>query len=413
MILGSWLANGSRGCMGGSLRFCVLALALTASASNGWAQVRLSTDTHLPDSDLAVLDSGHARAKFPCQVAPEKPYLGFDLRFHTYYRVTAPVKMLAAAGGVLQVIARVTPAANHEETAYLAQRVAIPSFPQEAKGTGVLAGGFDLGLGRYDVDWMIRDGGGRVCSSHWQLEAKLGVHERSLPLTLGNNMVAERLLPFDDEPPSGRPDAQRLRLKILLNLSPSSPTESLLKPLDASVLLSMLRSVVREPGVSRINLIAFNLRAQKIVYRQDDAEKIDFAALGDALQTPAAGTVNYRLLQDRQGETRFVTNLLIDQLGERTPSEDAIVIVGPKVTLDRKLSHEVLRKGGAAPCPIFYLNYNPNPFDQPFPDTIGSALKAYSAASEYEIVRPHDLGVAIKDILSRLGTLRAQETDIR
>ena len=87
----------------------------------------------------------------------------------------------------------------------------------------------------------------------------------------------------------------------------------------------------------------------------------------------------------------------------RTASQDAIVIMGPKVSLERKVSLEMLRAGGAASCPIFYLNYSPNPLEEPSPDTIGSALKAYSAASKYQIERPRDFAAAMKDILLRLG----------
>lgn len=70
----------------------------------------------------------------------------------------------------------------------------------------------------------------------------------------------------------------------------------------------------------------------------------------------------------------------------------------------------MLRAAGAAPCPIFYLNYNPNPFEDPFPDTIGSALKAYRAASKYDIVRPHDLGAALRGILIHLPKTPIPET---
>jgi hypothetical protein len=73
------------------------------------------------------------------------------------------------------------------------------------------------------------------------------------------------------------------------------------------VLLSMLSSITHEPGVDRITLLAFNMREQRIVYRQDAADRIDFAALAEAAQSPTAGTIDYRLLQDPRSETRFVT----------------------------------------------------------------------------------------------------------
>ena len=49
------------------------------------------------------------------------------------------------------------------------------------------------------------------------------------------------------------------------------------------------------------------------------------------------------------------------------------------------------KEGGTAPYPIFYLNYNPNSFDDPGAKTIGSALKAYKGALAYNIVLPRDL----------------------
>jgi hypothetical protein len=87
----------------------------------------------------------------------------------------------------------------------------------------------------------MRDGGGRVCSSHWKLEVCLG-SSKNLPLTLGPNKVAERVEgSFGDEPAFERPAAQPLHVKILLNLSPATPRESILKPQEAAVLLSILR----------------------------------------------------------------------------------------------------------------------------------------------------------------------------
>jgi hypothetical protein len=386
------------------VRSVALLSMLVASTVSGWAQGRLGAGFHLQHEDMAVLESGEPRADFSCRVTPEKPALGFDLRFHADYRVTVPIKVLADAGGWLQVLMRVRPAENGEKPVYLVHRFAVPGFPLGARGEGLVVGGFDLGLGRYHVDWMMRDRGGRVCSLHWESEAKLAGGQRNLPLTLEPNMVAERVEgPFDREPPVERAATQPLHVKILLNLSPARPQEIILKPEDAVVLLSILRSITREPRVSRFTLVAFNLREQKIIYRQDNAEKIDFAGLGKALQAPTAGTVNYRLLQDRQSETHFVTKLLIDQLGERTASSDAIIIVGPKVALEKKVPLESLKEGGAPSCPIFYLNYNPNPIDQPFPDTIGSALKAYKRAFAYNIVLPRNLGAAMRDMLSRIS----------
>jgi hypothetical protein len=259
---------------------------------------------------------------------------------------------------------------------------------------------------------MMRDGRGRICSAHWELETKRGRSQQNLPVTLAPNRIAERVDLFGNEFPVERDANQPRHVKILLNLSPAKQKESILKTQDVAVLLSILRGISRESGVSRFTLVAFNVRGQKIIYRQDSAPEIDFAALGKAVQAPTGGTLNYRLLQDRQSETHFVTRLLRDQLGARTSSSDAIIIVGPKVTLEKKVPLEPLKQGGAASCPIFYLNYNPNPIDEPLPDTIGSALKAYEGALAYNIVFPSDLGAAMRKMLCRIGKLPDSEAKI-
>jgi hypothetical protein len=48
------------------------------------------------------------------------------------------------------------------------------------------------------------------------------------------------------------------------------------------------------------------------------------------------------------------------------------------------------------------MHYKADPFDEPRPDTIGSALKEYRGASAYNILYPCDLGVAIREMLSRI-----------
>jgi hypothetical protein len=103
--------------------------------------------------------------------------------------------------------------------------------------------------------------------------------------------------------------------------------------------------ITREPGITRFSVVAFNKRAQKIIYRQDSADKIDFAALSKAAQLSTAGTVNYRLLRDSQSGTHFVTTLLTDHLGARTSPSDAIIIVRIKVTLEKKVPLEPLKTG--------------------------------------------------------------------
>jgi hypothetical protein len=336
-------------------------------------------------------------------VTPDKPGLGFDLRFHSDYHATVPVTVLVDAGGWLQVAMRVTSTSENEQPVFLAHRLAIPRVPAGSTGEVELFDGFDLGPGRYRVDWIMRDARERVCSAHWDLEAKTGPGKRDLPLTLGPNQIADvRRDAYAQGPQAKQDPVPPLQVKILLNLSPGKPQESIVRPDDAAVLFAMLRSIAGQPGIVLSTLVAFNLREQKIVYRQERAGRTDFLALEKTAQSRTAGTIDISLLRDPQSETHFVTRLLTDELGAQADSPDAIVIVGPKVSLDRKVPLDSLKAKGSVRCPVFYLNYTPNPLE-PWPDTIGSALKAYKGAAAYNIVFPRDLGLALAELLTRIA----------
>ena len=151
----------------------------------------------------------------------------------------------------------------------------------------MLVDGFDLGPGRYRINLQMGDARGWECSAHWEIQTqpKDGLPDQAL--TLEPNQIAERIAgPFDDEPSVDHAVGQPLRIKILLNLSPASSLESILNPLHTSVLLSIVRSIARQPGIGRFTLVAFNLRGQQIVYRQDNARNIDFAALAKRFVCP-------------------------------------------------------------------------------------------------------------------------------
>jgi hypothetical protein len=377
-------------------------LMLTAAMAAGDSRGRLELAPHLQYEYMAALAAREPRTELSCPVTSDKPVLGFDLRFHSAYHVGLPVKALADAGGWLQVAMRVTPMAETENSAYLAHRFPISGVPLDSKGEVILTGGFDHGPGRYRVDWIMRDARERVCTSHWELEARAGTAKQDLPLTLGPNQIfdVDRNL-FSNRPQIKQDVTQPLRIKLLLNLSPSNPQDSVLRSADAAVLLSILHSVADQPGIAVSALVAFNLRDQKIIYRLEKADQVDFLALDRAIQSPTMGTIDISLLRDPQSETHFATGLLIDQLGAQTDPPDAIVIVGAKGSLDRKIPLDSLKAKGSARCPVFYLNYNSDP-SEPWPDTIGAALKAYKGAAIYSIVLPRDLGIAMKELFARI-----------
>jgi hypothetical protein len=358
------------------------------------------------NTDAAVLESQEARQDLPCTVVPIKPVLGFDMRFHAGYDVVVPLRELAGNEDMLTMVFRVIPDNRKEEPVYFIQRIRVPSIEEDAKGDAYLQGTFDVGEGKYHVDWLMRDRAERVCSSYWDVDASLPARDKQLDLTIPPATIeASEKEPFRDEPPVEREQkGEALNVKVLINFAPQNSRAATLQPLDTNALVSILRSIAREPRIRRFSIVAFNLQEQRVIYRQDNADQVDFPSLGDALQTLNLGTVDLQRLGQKRGDTEFLTKLITDEMSV-TEKPDAIIFAGPKAMVAEGISRETLKEVGDLEYPVFYMNYNFNPQSNPWRDAIGNAVKFFKG-EEYTISRPRDLFYAWKDIMTRIVTFK-------
>lgn len=354
------------------------------------------------NTDLAVLEVQEPRKDLPCTVTPVKPVLGFDLRFHAGYEVGVPLRELAGSENLLTMIFRVTPDGHKDEPFFFVQRVRVPPIPEDAKGDAYLQGSFDLGEGQYHVDWLMRDRSERVCSFYWDAEAALAPRDKQISVALPPASVQpSETEPFKEEPPVVRAQGEPpLNVKVLINFAPQNSRSATLQPLDTTALVSILRSISREPRIGKFSIVAFNLQEQRILYRQDRADRIDFPALGEALQSLNLGTIDLKKLIHKNGETEFLTNLIQREIGGQE-QPDALIFAGPKVMLDENIPLDSLREAGDVEYPVFYMNYNLQPQTNPWKDAIGRTVKFFKGY-EFTISRPRDLWVAMTEIVSRI-----------
>ena len=354
------------------------------------------------NTDAAILESQEPRKDLPCVVTPIKPVLGFDLKFHSGYDVTVPLKELAGSENQLTMVFRVSPSNHPDDPVYFSQRVTVPSIEEDAKGDAYLQGVFDLGEGKYHVDWLMRDRSERVCSGYWDVEASLAVKDKNVALeTAPGAVLPGEREPFKDEPPVERADREGpLNVKVMVNFAPQNQDSATLQPLDTNALLSILRSIAREPKIGKFSIVAFNMQEQRVIYRQDDASQIDFPALGEALNNLNLGTVDLKRLSQKHGDTEFLADLIAKEM-KPTDQPDAVIFAGPKVMLDASVPEDALKTVGEPSYPVFYMNYNLNPTTNPWRDAIGNAVKHFKGV-EYTISRPRDLFNAWSDIVSRI-----------
>jgi hypothetical protein len=358
-------------------------------------------------SDAAILESQETRKDIPCSVTSVKPVLGFDLKFHSGYEVSVPLKELAGEGNQLTMVFRVVPEASPDDAIYLSQRMSVPSIDDDSKGDAYLRGSFDVGEGKYHVDWLMRDRSERFCSSGWDIEAALPVKDKDMTL----DIAANRIEPVDTEPFKEEPPVERqqndtpLNVKVMVNFAPQNALSATLQPLDTNALVSILRNIARDPRIGRFSIVAFNMQEQRVLYRQESASHIDFPALGDALRSLNLGTVDLKKLEQKHSDTDFLANLMKGEMKTGKDQPDAVIIAGPKVMLDDSVPQETLRDIGEPKFPVFYMNYNVNPQANPWRDAIGSAVK-YLKGAEYTISRPRDLFFAWSEIMGRIVKLK-------
>ncbi|GIU74438.1 MAG: hypothetical protein KatS3mg004_1525 [Bryobacteraceae bacterium] len=380
----------------------VLGCALPAA---GQSLIQAEPGRALTTSDMAVLEAREPRDDLPCRVTPIKPAVGFDLKFHAGYEVAIPMRELAGLENQLTIIFRVTPENAPQRAAYFSQKIRVPSIEPDAKGDASLQGAFDLGEGVYQVDWLMRDRSERVCASFWRADAVLSPKDRDLAIALAPGTAA----PSDQDEFAEEPPAEKdyssgpLSVKVLINFAPQNGNAATLQPADTAALVSILRTIHRDPRIARYSVVAFNLQQQRILYRQEASDRIDFPAIGEALRGLQLGRVDFSQLQNRNADAEFLATLIQNEFKVRNgePPPDGLIIAGPKVMLPSGIPAEALRDVGETEYPVFYLNYNLTPQLTPWRDTIGQAVR-YFKGLEFTISRPRELWSAVTEVVARI-----------
>ena len=385
----------------------IASLVIASTMASSFAQVQMASGPRLINTDIAVLEAGEVRKDLPCSVTPAKPALGFDLKFHSGYDVSVPLKELAGSDNLLTVLFRVTPESHKDDPAYFTQKIRVPNLEEDARGDASLQGFFDVGEGAYHVDLLMRDRAERVCSFYWDHEASLTGKDKTISMVLPPGAVVQADgEDFKDETPIERSTDAPVSIKLLVNFAPQNPHSNALRQADTSALVSILRSLSRHPNIGKFSLTAFNMQEQRVIYRQEGAGKIDFPALGKAVNAVSLGTVTIKQLSQKHGEADFLADLIRSELGSGE-RPDAVVFAGPKVMLDSNPTRDALTPAAEVLFPVFYMNYNLNPQAVPWQDAIGRAVKMFHG-TEYTITRPRELWNSVSEMISRVVKLKQQ-----
>jgi hypothetical protein len=380
-----------------------------------WGQTLLAplgSAVHLVNDDMAMLESQTARKDLPCEVKPVNASLGFDLRFHAGYDVKIPLKELAGEENRLTMIFRVTPQAAPDRRVYFSHNFRVPHIDENAGGETTLSGSFDIGEGKYHIDFLMKDRDERVCTHFWDETAELSGRDKEIQLAIaGNTPEATSMEQFKEDPPVQRTSGPSLNVKVLVNFGPQNQNSSALRPSDTLALVTMLRRITREPRIGKFSIAAFNIQSQKVIYRQSSSDRIDFPALGRAVEAIEPGLLDVRLLANKRSEVEFLTGFIKEELTGRD-RPDALIFVGPKYTVTEGSPENELKSAEAMDYPVFYLNFNSSPQDIPWRDSVGRAVRFFGG-KEYPVSRPRDLWFSVTEIVNRIVESKAGAASVR
>lgn len=379
---------------------CVLVILAPAAAPQTML-AGVGKTLHLVNEDMAILESQIPRKDLPCEVKPADPTLGFDLRFHTGYNIAIPLKELAGDGNQLKMLFRVTPAANPDFPVYFQDSVDVPSIEENAGGQSAVVGHFDLGEGKYHVDFLVRDREDRICAYFWDSTAELPSRDRDLKLAITANAVElTKSNHFEADPPIQRGAPPLLNVKVLVNFAPQNQNASALQPEDTLALVTMMRRITQSPRVGKFSVVAFNIQEQRVLYRQVSADRIDFPALGKAIEKVSPGLLDAKLLANKRGEVEFLTDLVRTET-DGVDRPDALIFAGPKYMVAEGSPENELKAIESVGYPVFYLNYNVSPQTIPWRDSVGRVVRVFGG-KEYTITRPRDMFFAVTEMVDRI-----------
>jgi hypothetical protein len=391
-----------------SIMIVVLSITSHSGAQSQVMKVGPDQPLRLLPSDSTVLELHKLRHELPCSVQPYKPRLGFDLMFHSGFRVSLPTKALAGAENMLTILFRVTPAKHRNRPTYFFQSYRVPLIQSSRRGRVELSGLFLVGEGKYSVDWLMRDLSGRFCTGFWDLEAKTGAKEERAPAIARDVIESVRTDPFAGDPVIERShdgershDRRLLSIAIIVNYNRPTLGRLPFTPTDRSELAAILRVLGRDPGIGRYSVLACSLQTGQVLYRQDPGPNIDLPGLGQALDPATLASVSVKQLTMKHGFSDFIADLIAKELDRDLP--DAFIFISPECPLDFKIPRDAVSRFKSRP--VFYLNLSLNQsinVGRSSSEDVFGRLARQMHAVEYPIRQPLDLFKAWSDIRSRI-----------
>jgi len=377
-----------------ALRYGLLWMATLTTAS---AQILVDESSRDGKTMLAGFEQlwqDRTAPRLECDVRRFPPVIDFGLRVWSGFNVAVPARHLLTEKGERGAVAfRVTPKQAPQARKYFWQRFDVPPVkpggPSPAKMELTLGGGFLVGRGEYQVDWLLMDSRGQRCTESWTIGNR--INEAGV-LTKPNTVE-----PLDTETWPGFASDGVGRVTIFIHAAPVWPRRyvSKLSSWDRQTLFSSLVSLLRNTHYKSACVVIFDLERRKVLFRDPDFDRPSLRRLGRQLAAVDLSTISMGTIQEGSSPDAFIQEMLRKEIQESRRS-DSFVFLGTTWRAGPKLKPLPADLRESMAKTWFLAFRTPQVSDE---DTVSSLVKQVKGKT-FSLYRPPDLASAIRSMMN-------------
>ncbi|MBY0505648.1 MAG: hypothetical protein K2X03_17165 [Bryobacteraceae bacterium] len=330
-----------------------------------------------------------------CRVDHVPPRLSFSFKYWSGFEVTLPSQEVAGeAGNRLVTSFRVRPRGASGDWTYFFQESVLPEVPADKKVDLWYGGGFFVGVGKYEVDWLLVERDGKVCRKSWTFGVNQpGKVEMATP---PNTVTSVRLEDWSGFKPAT--DAKG-EVTVMLNAAPVARRRYVTKlsPWDRTILLTSLKSVLDQVHVSRARVVVFDVDGRRELFRSADFRPRDYRRLFGVLERADFGTIDYNTLATGPPAGEFLFRVVEKEIA--AAKGQPVIFLGPEMRPSNARLPERQAEVKLDAGKMFYLCF-PLTLADP-EDLIAKIVKG--KGKSFRLFYPQDLASAIRQVNQRLA----------
>ncbi len=384
-------------------RWLALAVMLTVGILSDPSAAQHMLDPEAPETaELAermdaLFGAAPAESDLACDLRPVDPSLNFAFRWYTGFRADFPIAQFGTEAVRLRAMFRVR-SDSEQGPFYFWEDFTVPEGPRPQKQSGEISGGFFVGEGRYQVEWVLMDGSGRRCYKQWDFELRMDKEERRLSRFVEPGMATPVVIEWN-----GASEGERrpYRIAVILHVSPVFPRSIRLSSFDESLLATVLTALLEDTPFRESAIYAVNLERKRVLFEAERLDQTNFARLLNSFKKLELGTIDIDVYSERHGAAELLVDIVSHEIEAEDPP-DAVIFIGPNNRQRVRFPDGYLESGAEKHPLFFYLHLDYFSRRFPWGDAIERLIDG-QGGTVFKLRHPKHLAKALQAMEEQLA----------